>query len=380
MPLDPGTTLGSYEIVDAIGAGGMGEVYRARDTKLDRMVAIKVLPETVAQNADALARFQREAKAVAALSHPNILAIHDLGEHEGHRFAVMELLEGETLRERLRGGPLPARKAAELARQVARGLAAAHDKGIVHRDLKPENLFVTTEGRVKILDFGLARTTETIPEGDADATRTSVTTPGVVMGTVGYMSPEQASGNVADNRADIFSLGTILYEMLSGRRAFQRETGAETMTAILRGGPARSDRGFARRAAAAGASRPALPGEAAGRALPVGAGSFVCDRQRGRDDHDLGAVAPGRPAGCTGEAAEADHGGAVAARGGPARGLGPRYGAEHDRNIGAGAGSHADLLGARSCPCHRARRQHDRLHFRTGRNAAHLAQADLHRR
>ncbi|HSF16179.1 MAG TPA: serine/threonine-protein kinase [Vicinamibacteria bacterium] len=238
MSLEPGTTLGSYEVEASIGAGGMGEVYRARDTKLGRDVAVKVLPESFARDPDRLSRFEREARAVAVLSHPNILAIYDFGTTDGHTFAVTELLEGETLRERLSYGPLPARKAIEYGAQVARGLAAAHEKDVVHRDLKPENLFITTDGRAKILDFGLAKMVSPQAERDESQssapTRAAGTEPGVVLGTVGYMSPEQVRGERADHRSDIFAFGAILYEMLSGLRAFQRETGAETMTAILK--------------------------------------------------------------------------------------------------------------------------------------------------
>jgi serine/threonine protein kinase/Tol biopolymer transport system component len=238
VTLTPGTRLGSYEIAAPLGAGGMGEVYRAHDTKLQRDVAVKVLPESLAHDPAALARFEREARAVAALSHPHILAIHDLGKEDGVAFAVMELLEGETLRERLAGGPLPQRKALELAREIAQGLAAAHEKGIVHRDLKPENLFLTRGGRVKILDFGLAR--QLAPASSDDTHSPTVprqTDPGTVLGTVGYMSPEQVKGLAADQRSDIFSFGAVLYEMLTGRRAFQKPTAAETMTAILREDP-----------------------------------------------------------------------------------------------------------------------------------------------
>ena len=240
MTISPGSRLGPYEIVAPLGSGGMGEVYRARDTRLERTVAVKVLPGSVAADPEALARFEREAKAVAALSHPNILAIYDVGRHEGIAYAVMELLEGETLREKLVEGPLAARKAVEYAAQIARGLGAAHEKGIVHRDLKPENLFVTKDGRVKILDFGLARQISG-PAIGSDATRsptvTRATEPGTVMGTVGYMSPEQVRGLPADHRSDIFSFGCVLFEMLGGRRAFQGETAAETLTAILRADP-----------------------------------------------------------------------------------------------------------------------------------------------
>jgi eukaryotic-like serine/threonine-protein kinase len=218
MALNPGTKLGPYEVVAPAGAGGMGEVYRARDTPLNRDVAVKVLPAAYSRDPDRLSRFQQEAQAVASLSHPNIMAVHDFGEHEGSPYIVAELLEGETLRERMRGGALPTRKATDYADQIARGLAAAHEKGIVHRDLKPENIFVTRDGRVKILDFGLAKLArpEGVPATDA-ATMVSQTEPGVVMGTVGYMSPEQVRGQTADHRSDLFSFGAILYEMLSGR-------------------------------------------------------------------------------------------------------------------------------------------------------------------
>jgi Tol biopolymer transport system component len=236
--LTAGARLGAFEVIEPVGAGGMGEVYRARDTRLAREVAVKVLPERLAAEPSALARFEREAKVIAALSHPNILAIFELGEAGGVRFAVTELLSGETLRDRLASGPLPARKALDYSGQVAAGLAAAHAQGVVHRDLKPENLFLTRDGRVKILDFGLAR--QALPEPPSDTaspTLERATEPGTVMGTVGYMSPEQVRGQEADARSDIFSFGAVLYEMLSGRRAFARETAAETMTAILREEP-----------------------------------------------------------------------------------------------------------------------------------------------
>jgi hypothetical protein len=238
MALNPGTKLGPYEVVAPAGAGGMGEVYRARDARLNRDVAVKILPTEFSRDPDRLHRFQQEAQAVAALNHPNIMAIHDFGEHERSPYIVAELLEGETLRERLRGGALPTRKATDYAEQIARGLAAAHEKGIVHRDLKPENIFITRDGRVKILDFGLAKLArqEGIPATDA-ATLVSQTEPGVVMGTVGYMSPEQVRGQAADHRSDLFSFGAILYEMLSGRRAFRGETSVETMSAILKEDP-----------------------------------------------------------------------------------------------------------------------------------------------
>jgi len=233
------TNLSHYRIVYKIGAGGMGEVYLAEDTRLDRKVAIKVLPPGLANDADRLLRFEQEARATSALNHPNILTIYDIGSHEGSPFIVAELLEGEELRQQVDAGALPQRKALDYARQIASGLAAAHERGITHRDLKPENLFVTTDGRVKILDFGLAklRPQRIEPGGSNVATQKGITDPGVVMGTVGYMSPEQVRGQEADHRSDIFSFGVILYEMLTGRRAFLRETMAETMTAILKEEP-----------------------------------------------------------------------------------------------------------------------------------------------
>ena len=229
-----GSRLGLYEIAAPLGAGGMGEVYRARDPRLDRDVAIKILPPALADPA-ALARFEREAKAVAALSHPNILAIHDFGTEGTTAYAVMELLEGETLRERLAGGPLPVRKAIDIALQITHGLAAAHEKGIVHRDLKPDNVFVTPNGRVKLLDFGLAKVVPQGPHaGETIAATKDATTPGMVVGTVGYMSPEQITGATVDHRTDIFAFGAIVYEMLTGRRAFGRGSTAETIAAILK--------------------------------------------------------------------------------------------------------------------------------------------------
>jgi serine/threonine protein kinase/Tol biopolymer transport system component len=238
MALTPGTKLGPYEIVSPVGAGGMGEVYRARDTRLGRDVAIKVLPEALAQDADRLRRFEQEARTIAALNHPNILGIHDIGVHGGAPFLVSEFLEGQTLREKLVSGPLSVRRAIEYALGIAQGLTAAHEKGIVHRDLKPENVFVTRDGRIKVLDFGLAKLVRPEENHETAVTLTSpATLPGMVMGTVGYMSPEQVRGEPIDSRSDIFSFGAVLYEMLAGKRAFKRETSAETMTAILREEP-----------------------------------------------------------------------------------------------------------------------------------------------
>jgi eukaryotic-like serine/threonine-protein kinase len=238
MNLTSGSKLGPYEIVSLLGTGGMGEVYRARDSRLKREVAIKVLPQALSLDADRLRRFEQEALATAALNHPNILAVFDIGTSEGSPYVVSELLEGETLRDRLRGGSIAVRKTLDYALQIAHGLAAAHEKGIIHRDLKPENLFVTKDGRVKILDFGLAKLTQ--PEsGDHTSlpTMTHATEAGVVLGTAGYMSPEQVRGVAVDARSDIFSFGAILYEMISGKRAFHRDTAADTMSAILKEDP-----------------------------------------------------------------------------------------------------------------------------------------------
>ncbi|MBK5255783.1 MAG: serine/threonine protein kinase, partial [Vicinamibacteria bacterium] len=215
------------------------EVYRAKDTRLGRDVAVKVLPSSLAQDADRLRRFELEARAASSLDHPHVAAIHDIGTHEGTPYIVSELLEGDTLRDRL-GTPLPPRRVVEYALQIAQGLSAAHEKGIVHRDLKPENLFVTRDGRIKILDFGLAKLTQPSFGGGVETgapTMTRGTDPGTVMGTVGYMSPEQVRGRVIDHRSDIFAFGAILYEMLTGRRAFKGDTTADTMTAILKEEP-----------------------------------------------------------------------------------------------------------------------------------------------
>ena len=235
MPLPPGTNLGQYEILGPLGAGSMGEVYRARDTRLNRDVAIKVLPKLVSAEPDRLQRFEIEAKAAAALNHPNILSVFQMGTHEGAPYLVSELLEGKTLAESLRRGPLPLRQAIQFGAQIAHGLAAAHEKGIVHRDLKPENLFVTKDGRVKILDFGLAKV---VPSQQAPTNlATTITRHGVAMGTVGYMSPEQVRGQLTDHRTDIFAFGAILCEMVMGKRTFQRATEADTVSAILNDEP-----------------------------------------------------------------------------------------------------------------------------------------------
>jgi serine/threonine protein kinase len=242
MPLPPGTKLGPYEISAALGAGAMGEVYRARDTRLGREVAIKVLPGALAQNPDRLQRFEQEARVLSAMNHPNLLAIFDVGSEDGLQYLVSELLEGKSLRERLNDGALAQRKVVEYCTKIASGLAAAHEKGIVHRDLKPENVFVTNDEHVKILDFGLAKYANETALTGATATMTSAgTSPGTVMGTVGYMSPEQVRGEVADSRSDIFSLGAVLFEMATGKRAFSGDSAVETMGAILKSEPPEID-------------------------------------------------------------------------------------------------------------------------------------------
>jgi serine/threonine protein kinase/Tol biopolymer transport system component len=230
MVLASGTELGQYEILSPLGAGAMGEVYRARDSRLNRDVAIKVLSDLLSSDAESLHRFEQEARAAAALNHPNILAVYQMGTYEGAPYLVSELLEGKTLQDSLRNGPLPLRKTIDYGVQIANGLAAAHERGIVHRDLKPGNLIITKDGRVKILDFGLAKLRH--PKEDA-VNAPTITLPGVVWGTAGYMSPEQVRGQATDHRSDIFAFGAILYEMVMGKRTFHKETSADTMAAIL---------------------------------------------------------------------------------------------------------------------------------------------------
>jgi Tol biopolymer transport system component/tRNA A-37 threonylcarbamoyl transferase component Bud32 len=243
MQLPAGARLGPYEITAPLGSGGMGDVYRARDTRLAREVAVKVLPAKLARDDERQRRFEVEARAASTLNHPNIVAVHDIGSHEGAPYVVQELLEGETLRERLDEGTLSTRKTVDYALQIARGLAAAHARGVVHRDLKPANLFVTRDGMVKILDFGLAKLTLNGAEEESDSdstglpTMTRGTTPGSVLGTVGYMSPEQVKGQAADPRSDIFAFGAVLYEMLTGQRAFKGDSAVETMSAIIKEEP-----------------------------------------------------------------------------------------------------------------------------------------------
>ena len=238
MSLAPGTKLGPYEIKAPLGAGGMGEVYRAHDARLNRDVAIKILPGEYAADPERVHRFEQEARATATFSHPNIVVVYDVGARTGGLYVVTELLEGETLRQRLSGGALPTRKATDYASQVASGLAAAHEKGIIHRDLKPDNIFITRDGRVKILDFGLAKLAPPVtPDDRTLATEGVKTEAGLVLGTLGYMSPEQVRGGAVDHRSDLFSFGAILYEMLSGQRAFRGNTSADTISAILKEDP-----------------------------------------------------------------------------------------------------------------------------------------------
>ena len=270
MPLAASTRLGPYEIVSSLGAGGMGEVYRARDTRLERDVAVKVLPERLAQDAAALSRFQRKARAVAALSHPNIIAIYDVGSDRGTSFVVMELLEGETLGQRLERATLDWRTALSIATAVADGLAAAHAKGIIHRDIKPDNVYLTTSGGVKILDFGLARLEKGTPApAGVSATLTFETQQGVLLGTVSYMSPEQVRGQQADNRSDVFSLGCLLFELVTGKRPFVGESTADVMAAILHGAPPLLSESGALPPGGPGPHRRALPGEGSRQALSV---------------------------------------------------------------------------------------------------------------
>jgi serine/threonine protein kinase len=241
MILTAGTKLGTYEILGPLGAGGMGEVYRARDSKLKREVAIKLLPDAFSSDPERLARFQREAEVLASLNHPNIAAIYDVAEFGESRFLVLELVEGETLAERIVHGPIPIDMALNLTRAIAEALEAAHEKGIIHRDLKPANIKITPDGKVKVLDFGLAKVRETddhVPNlSNSPTIMTAASVPGTIMGTVGYMSPEQAAGKRVDKRTDVWALGCVLFEMLAGRRAFSGDTTAEVLAAILRGEP-----------------------------------------------------------------------------------------------------------------------------------------------
>ena len=249
--LAPGARVGPYRVLALLGEGGMGQVYRARDERLSREVALKVVHADLAQDADRLRRFEHEAKAAGTLNHPNIVAVYDTGQHDGSPYIVSELLQGETLRDRMATGALGTRKAVEYGVQIARGLAAAHEKGIVHRDLKPENLFLTQDGLVKILDFGIAKLGRAGDEKsgtDIETLSHTGTSPGTMLGTVGYMSPEQVRGLPADHRSDLFSFGAVLFEMVTGKRAFKGTTPADTLSAILREDPTETP-----------ASGPALP-------------------------------------------------------------------------------------------------------------------------
>ena len=229
-----GTRLGPYEIISTLGAGGMGEVYRARDTRLGREVAIKILPAELSTNQDRLNRFEQEANSASSLNHPNIITIHDIGSEDSTRYIAMELVDGKTLRELISAGPIASRKAISIATQLAEGLAKAHSVGIIHRDLKPENVMLTKDGFVKILDFGLAKLFAVDRQEGVSSLQTAAgTNAGIILGTIGYMSPEQASGEQVDFRSDQFSLGSILYEMTTGQRAFQKKTTVETMAAII---------------------------------------------------------------------------------------------------------------------------------------------------
>lgn len=238
VALTAGARLGAYEILAPLASGGMGEIYRARDPRIGREVAIKILPPDVAADPDRLHRFEREARLIGALNHPNLLTLYDVGVNDGQRYLVTELIEGDTLRTLAGHGPLPPSRAAAIAAEIARGLAAAHAKGIVHRDLKPENVMITRDGRVKILDFGIAKLLTPEPQPDAATIDSPINTrPYTLLGSAGYMAPEQVRGLPADQRADIFAVGAILFEMLTGRRAFVRESQAETLSAILRDEP-----------------------------------------------------------------------------------------------------------------------------------------------
>jgi serine/threonine protein kinase len=280
--LTVGTTVGPYEITAWLGAGGMGDVYRARDPRLGRDVAIKLIAGPFAADASRVHRFEQEARAAGRLNHPNILAIHDAGNSGGTPYLVTELLDGESLRARLERGAIPARKAVDVARQIAEGLAAAHDAGVVHRDVKPDNIFMTAEGRVKILDFGIAKLTLAGETGAVPGARTD-TVPGAVIGSAGYMSPEQVRGEAVDERSDIFNVGTILYEMLTGRAAFRRDTRGDDGG----GSEGRTDRQPARVGAArARADCVALPREGARRTVPVRSRSRVRARGPLRDADD----------------------------------------------------------------------------------------------
>ena len=292
MALAPGTKLGPYEVQSLLGAGGMGEVYRARDTRLQREVAIKVLPASLARDADRLRRFEQEAKSVAALNHPNLLTVFDVGTlpdpnasgADASPYIVSELLEGSTLRARLAEGAMGQRKVLDYGVQIASGLAAAHERGIIHRDIKPENIFITKDDRVKILDFGLAKLTQSEFDSQTSLpTATNETELGLVLGTMGYMSPEQLRGKKVDARSDIFSFGAVLYEMLSRRRAFHGDNTADVVSAILNQQPAELAVTNQEISPSARSHRSPLPGERSAAALPVGARSGLSAERHAGD-------------------------------------------------------------------------------------------------
>src|SRR5262245_26356023 len=233
MAIGPGARVGPYEIRSLLGAGGMGEVFLAHDNRLGREVAIKILPADVAGDADRLRRFEVEARSASQLNHPNILTVYDVGSENGQPYVVTERLEGQTLRDRVSRGPLSEREALELAGQIARGLAAAHGRGIVHRDLKPENVFLTRDGHAKILDYGLAKVSDAAASSQTTVATAYATEPGVIVGTVQYMAPEQVKGLPVDHRADLFAFGVVLYEMVSGKSPFSRPSSAESVSAVL---------------------------------------------------------------------------------------------------------------------------------------------------
>ena len=335
--LAPGARVGPYEVLALLGEGGMGQVYRARDERLSREVALKVVHADLAQDAERLRRFEHEAKAAGTLNHPNIVAVYDTGQHDGAPYIVSELLQGETLRDRMATGALGTRKAVEYGVQIARGLAAAHEKGIVHRDLKPENLFLTKDGLVKILDFGIAklgRPGEEKAGTDIETLSHTGTSPGTMLGTVGYMSPEQVRGLPTDHRSDLFSFGAVLFEMLTGKRAFKGTTAADTLSAILREDPTEALGHRGRPSRRPAARRAPLPREGSRGSLPDRARPRL--RARGRD-HRVAGLTTGesRPAGAEPGALESRRrrAGARSHRNGPRPLAGPRNGARPDAAV-----------------------------------------------
>ena len=300
LRLQSGSAVGRYRIDALIGAGGMGQVYRARDPRIERDVAIKVLPADYAADAERLRRFEQEAHASGALNHPNVLTLYDVGTADGRPYLVMELLDGETLRDCVGRGAMPAARACEIAAAIARGLAAAHARGIVHRDLKPENVMVTRDGRVKILDFGIAKLRVRDPNLDQRTVTTPLRTAAdTMLGTAGYMAPEQIRGEPTDERADLFALGAMLFELLTGRRAFDRESRVETLNAILHDDVPALGAAAGKRPGCARPHRAAVPRKGSGRAVPIRARSGVRARHgRGTGDVDIDSrrAANGSPA------------------------------------------------------------------------------------